>query len=79
MTEEQQKRGADFSDLREDPMEEAPGVLKKRTSWMDGWEKREITIADAVEILREKPECAQEQVLKKPTDELKFYCEGPDL
>jgi len=21
----------------------------------------------------------QEQVLKKPTDELKFYCEGPDL
>ena len=46
---------------------------------MDGWEKREITIADTVEILLEKPECAQEQVLKKPTDELKFYCEGPDL
>lgn len=60
MTEEQQKSGADVSDLRETPMEAEPGFLEKRTSWMEGWEKREITIADAVEILREKPECAQE-------------------
>lgn len=75
MTEEQQKSGADFSDLRETPMEAEPGFLKKeRPGWTAG-----RTIADAVEILREKPECAQEQVLKKPTDELKFYCEGPDL
>ena len=35
MTEEQQKSGADFFDLRETPMEAEPGFLKKNV--LDGW------------------------------------------
>lgn len=37
MTEEQQKSGADFFDLRETPMEAEPGFLKKeRPGWTAG-------------------------------------------